>query len=68
MLARPEVRLLENWPQPEGTKTKSPMARKINDAVAELIAAGIEPEQIVINIDHRAVIIHEDKIIHLRVL
>lgn len=68
VLSRSEVRLLDNWPRKDGTKSVSRLARRIHDAVTTLLRSGLEPEEITIDIDRRAVIVRAQDQIHLRAL
>ncbi len=68
VLACEEVRLLDSWPQAGGVSIESALARRINEAITVLLLVGIEPDQITIDIDRRAVIIRAQEQIHLRAL
>lgn len=49
-------------------ETRSYLSRRINAVITSLLFLGIEPDQITIDIDNRAVIVREDSNIHLRTL
>lgn len=55
-------------PQSGRHRTQSALARRIHAAVSALLRAGIEPDEITIDIDRYAVIVRTDDIIHIRPL
>lgn len=69
MFPRLEVVKQDDRPTQEvHQQTHSVLARRINLVVSALLFSGIEPDQITIDIDRRAVIVRENSNIHLRAL
>lgn len=60
---------MDSWPKQDvRNQISSPLARRINAAVTALLRSGIEPDEITIDIDARAVIVRRATEIHLRAL
>lgn len=59
---------MDSWPYKESHQHQSALARKINSVVSLLLKSGIEPDEITIDIDARAVIVRRATEIHLRAL
>lgn len=69
MLGRWEVTEQDSRPITDvRNQISSPLARRIAAVVRSLVRSGIEPDQITIDIDLRAVIVRAQEQIHLRAL
>lgn len=67
LLGRLEVPEQDSRPE-DHSRGQSPLARRINAVMSALLFAGIEPDEITIDIDARAVIVRRAQEIHLRAL